>query len=156
MRLQGKLTFMNTNTRKINIAARSVVIGLILLAAMLLSACATTSSVSPEEIVKERAQARWDALLTGDFATAYSYLSPGYRSANTVVDYEIGIRVRKVQYRTAEYQGHSCEKNLCTVHFKVGYRVARPVPGMDNWESYSTVSEQWIESNGEWWFLPQK
>ena len=147
---------MNTNTRKNNIAARHIATALVLLAVLLLTACATTSTASPEDIIKERAQARWDALLEGDFATAYSYLSPGYRSAITVVDYEIGVRMQKVQYRLAEYQGHSCEKNVCTVRFKVGYRVVKPVPGLDNWESDSMVSEQWIKSNGEWWFLPQK
>jgi hypothetical protein len=147
---------MITNTRKNSIAVSPVVTVLVLLAVMLLSACATTSTASPEDIVKERAQARWDALLDGDFATAYSYYSPGYRSAMTVVDFEIGIRMRKVQYRTAEYQGHSCEKNVCTVRFKVGYQVAKPVPGLGDWESDGMVSEQWIKSNSEWWFLPQK
>ena len=135
---------------------RPVVAVLVLLAVMLLSACATTSTASSEDIVKERAQARWDALLNGDFATAYSYLSPGYRSTITVVDYEIRVRMRKVQYRTAEFQDHSCEKNVCTVRFKVGYSVVRPVPGMTEWENNSMVPEQWIKSDGDWWFLPQK
>ena len=146
---------MNTSTEKNKIAVKPFVTVLVLLAVMLLSACATTPA-SPEDIVKERAQARWDALLNGDFATAYSYLSPGYRSATTVVDFEIGMRMRKIQYRTAEFQGHSCEKNVCTVRFKVGYQVAKPVPGMAEWKSDSIVSEQWIKSDGEWWFLPQK
>ena len=135
---------------------RPVIAVLVLLAVMLLSACATTSTASSEDVIKERAQARWDALLKGDFATAYSYLSPGYRSTITVVDYEIRVRMRKVQYRTAEFQDHSCEKNVCTVRFKVGYSVVRPVPGMADWENNSTVPEQWIKSDGDWWFLPQK
>jgi hypothetical protein len=156
VRLQGKTDPMITNTRKNSIAVSPVVTVLVLLAVMLLSACATTSTASPEDIVKERAQARWDALLDGDFATAYSYFSPGYRSTITVVDFEIGVRMRKVQYRTAEYLGHSCENDVCTVQIKVGYLVARPVPGLDNWESESMLSEQWINSDGEWWFLPQK
>ena len=147
---------MNMNTRIKNIAMRPVIAVLVLLAVMLLSACATTSTASSEDVVKERAQARWDALLKGDFATAYSYLSPGYRSTITVVDYEIRVRMRKVQYRTAEFQDHSCEKNICTVRFKVIYSVVRPVPGMAEWENNSTVPEQWIKSDGDWWFLPQK
>ena len=146
---------MNTNSRINNIEVRSVATVLALLAVILLSACATTSTASPGDLVRERAQARWDALLKGDFATAYSYFSPGYRSSTTVVDYEIGIRMRKVQYRTAEFQDHSCENNVCTVRLKVGYKVAKPVPGMTDWKSESVVSEQWIKSNGNWWFLPQ-
>jgi len=149
---------MNTNTytSKNYILARPVAIALVLLAVMLLSACASTSNALSEDVVKERAQARWDALLKGDFATAYSYFSPGYRSTVTVVDYEIAVRLKKVQYRTAEYQDHSCENNVCTVRIKVGYRVAKPVPGQASWESDGMVSEQWLKSDGEWWFLPQK
>ena len=154
MRLQGKTDLMNTNTRTNSSGVRPVVAVLALLAVMLLSACATTPA-STEDVIKERAQARWDALLDGDFATAYGYFSPGYRSTITVVDFEIGVRMKKVQYRTAEYLGHSCENNVCTVQIKVGYQVARPVPGLDNWESESMLSEQWINSDGEWWFLPQ-
>jgi hypothetical protein len=155
MRLQGNTDLMNTTTRTNNSAVRPVVTVLVLLAVMLLSACAATPA-STEDVIKERAQARWDALLDGDFATAYSYFSPGYRSTITVVDFEIGVRMRKVRYRTAEYLGHSCENDVCTVQIKVGYLVARPVPGLDNWESESMLSEQWINSDGEWWFLPQK
>jgi hypothetical protein len=146
---------MNMRSGINNIAVRSVVTALALLAVILLSACATTSTASPGELVRERAQARWDALLNSDFATAYSYLSPGYRSATTVVDYEIGIRMRKVQYRTAETQDYSCEKSVCTVRIKVGYKLAKAVPGMAAWESDGMVSEQWIKSDGNWWFLPQ-
>jgi hypothetical protein len=155
MRLQGNTDLMDTTTRTNNSAVRPVVTVLVLLAVMLLSACAATPT-STEDVIKERAQARWDALLDGDFATAYSYFSPGYRSTITVVDFEIGVRMRKVRYRTAEYLGHSCENDVCTVQIKVGYQVARPVPGLDNWESESMLSEQWINSDGEWWFLPQK
>lgn len=144
------------NATKLGGAPRSAATVLVLLLVMLLSACATTSTAEPEDIVRDRAQARWDALLVGDFETAYSYYSPGFRSATSVVDFAIGIRMRKVQYLSAEYQDQSCENNVCTVQFKLGYRVAKPVPGVDNWESEGVVSEQWIKSDGEWWFLPQK
>jgi len=144
------------NAIKISGAARPAATALVLLLVMLLSACATTSTAEPEDIVRDRAQARWDALLAGDFETAYSYYSPGFRSATSVVDFTIGIRMRKVQYSSAEYQDQNCDKNICTVRFKLGYRVGKPVPGVDNWESDGVVSEQWIKSDGEWWFLPQK
>jgi len=147
---------MNISTEKNKSAVKPFVTVLVLLAVMLLSACATTSTASPEEIVRERAQARWDALLNGDFATAYSYYSPGFRSATTVVDYEIGIRMRKVQYRTSEYQDQSCENIVCTVRFKVGYHVVKPVPGLDKFTHDGLVSEKWIKSDSEWWFLPQE
>ena len=56
----------------------------------LLAACATTTGQfvteqSPPEVKKEvvtaRANARWQALLRGDLAAAYEYLSPGSKAA---------------------------------------------------------------------------
>lgn len=126
-----------------------------LLAVALLSACATTGPSADNEI-GERAQARWDALLEGDFATAYSYLSPGYRSRISVVDYELSTRMKRVQYRSAQYQEHTCEKDVCTVQVKIEYKVAKPVPGVAEFVGENTIFEQWIKSDSNWWFLPQK
>ena len=151
-----KNEFMNTITRKNNIAVRPLVTVLILLAVMLLSACATTSTSSPEDIVRERAQARWDALLSRDYAGAYALYSPGYRSTATVVDFEISIRMRRIRYTSATYKGQSCDENTCTVSFQVGYRVGTPVPGVGVWDGYEVINDQWIKTGGEWWYLPEE
>ena len=147
---------MNTYTRINKIAISPVVTALVLLAVMLLSGCATTSTVTREDIVKERAQARWDALLARDYASAYEYYSPGYRSTASVVDFEISVRMRRIGYTSAEYQEQSCDENTCTVAFNVGYRVGTPVPGVGVWDGYQTVNDQWIKTGGEWWYLPEE
>ena len=132
--------------------SRSVIMVLYVLAAV--SACAANPPA--DNVVAERAQARWDALLAGDYAAAYVYYSPGYRSSKSAVDLGMDIRTRKVKYRSAQYQDQSCEKDTCTVRVEVGYEVTKPVPGLNKWESKSIISEKWIKSDGEWWFLPQK
>ena len=121
----------------------------------LLAACASTPAAR-DKLIEQRAQARWDALLARDYETAYSYLSPGYRSTTSVTDFEIGVRARRVQYISAEYRSHSCEEAVCTVQIMVGYRVVRPVVGLPEWKSTSLVEERWINSDGGWWFLPEK
>jgi hypothetical protein len=131
------------------------VIGILALAMVTLSGCATTPAAR-DRAIEQRAQARWEALLARDYAAAYQYLSPGYRSTTSATDFEIGIRARRVQYLSAEYQGHSCEEAACTVQIIVGYRVVRPVAGLPEWKSSSLVEERWIESDGQWWFLPEK
>ena len=128
----------------------------ILPAVMLLSACATTSTAPPEDIVKQRAQARWDALLARDYATAYSYYSPGYRSTTSVTDYEIGIRLRRVRWTSAEYLEHNCDENTCAVKFRLGYRVGSPVPGVDVWDGWDGIEDQWVKTGGEWWYFPEE
>lgn len=129
-------------------------LGLLLLVA-LLSACAA-SAPTRDEVIPERAQARWDALLAGDFGTAYGYLSPGVRSTMSATDFEIAFRLRRIQYLSAEYREHSCGDDVCTVKMIIGYRVVQPLAGVPEWESESAVEERWILSGGEWWYLPEK
>lgn len=129
-------------------------IGMLLLLA-LITACAA-SAPTRDEIIAERAQARWDALLAGDFESAYAFLTPGVRSTMTATDMEIEFRLRRVQYLSAEYLDHGCADQVCTVKIRVGFRVAKPVVGMKEWESESTAEEQWILSGGQWWYLPEK
>jgi len=126
----------------------------VLLSLMLLSACATTPS--PDEIVKERAEARWEALLSRDYASAYSFYSPGYRSTTSATDFEIEFRLRRVRWTMAEYMDHDCEENTCSVSFRMGYRVGSPVPGVNSWDGYDKVTDQWVKTSGEWWYLPEE
>lgn len=120
----------------------------------LLTACAGTGSTKKNP-VEERAQQRWDALLAGDFDTAYSLYSPGYRSANSRVDFEISQRSRKVAILAAIVDGSECDADACTVTSQVQYRVGSPVPGVSKWESSSKVQERWVRTEGKWWYVPE-
>jgi len=138
------------------IKTRKVIFAFNLLAVILLSACATTPPVNEGDMVAEKAGARWDALLSRDYAGAYSYYSPGYRSAVSATDFEIEYRLRRVRWISAEYLEHECDENTCTVKFKMGYQVKSPVPGVDSFSGYDVSSDQWIKTGGEWWYLPDE
>ncbi len=120
-----------------------------------LTACATAPE-NTENSIAVRAQDRWDALLAGDYETAYAFYSPGYRSTRSVVDFAIGIRSRRVRWTSAEYMEHSCLENSCTVLFNVGFTVNKPVPGMKKFDGSNTVEEKWVKTEGQWWYLPKK
>jgi hypothetical protein len=120
----------------------------------LLSACASTPS--QETDIKQRAQARWDAVLAGDWDSAYSYYSPGYRSSTSRVDFEIAMRLRKVRWTSAEVQESSCTADACTLDTKLGYRIASPVPGVNEWKNSTVVAERWVRTDGQWWFVPEE
>jgi hypothetical protein len=120
-----------------------------------LTACAT-SPESAGDTIEKRAQDRWDALLAGDYETAYSFYSPGFRSTTTMIDLAIKIRSQRVQWVSAEYKDHSCDESACTVNVLVGFKIAKPVKGMKVWESSSLVDEQWVKTEGQWWYLPKK
>jgi hypothetical protein len=127
----------------------------LVLTAAILSACATGPGRVGNVIV-ERAQGRWEALLAGDFEKAYSYYSPGYRSGTSVFDFTFEIRSRRVIWTSAQYREHSCVENSCTVLFDVGYRVVQPVPGLDKWDGSDELEEKWVKTGGQWWYLPKK
>ena len=124
------------------------------LAVLALSACATTPGGDDKRVV-DRAQARWDAVISGDLETAYTYYSPGYRSAASVIDYAVEMRTRRVAYTSAKYVSHECEEARCTVKFHVGFRVPAPVPGMTVFDSKQMVDDTWIRTDGKWWYLPK-
>ena len=122
---------------------------------MFLVACAGTGETKHHP-VEERAQQRWDALLKGDFDTAYTFYSPGYRSANSRVDFEISYRTRKVAIYQAKVLGSDCSAEACDVTTEVGYRVGSPVPGVSKWDSTSNLQERWVKTEGKWWFVPEE
>ncbi|HKJ18049.1 MAG TPA: hypothetical protein VJ984_11910 [Xanthomonadales bacterium] len=130
-------------------------LALLILPVVLLTACATTGGGSGGGPVAKRAQDRWDAVLANDFETAYQYYSPGFRSSQTRGDFELSMRLRKVQFRNADYQDQSCEEDVCTLKFSVGYQIASPVPGLETWESKTTLEEKWVRTQGEWWYYPE-
>ena len=137
---------------------------LVALFVLLLSACASNAVVtetaksakSDDDIVVQRAQARWDAMLSKDLETAYSYYSPGYRSTMSLPDFVFKQRTRRVKWETAEYLGHTCTERSCKVKFKTGFRVDKAVPGMDVYRGSDEIEETWVKPDDEWWYVPPK
>ena len=140
-----------------NVAGRLARATLLPLSLIILAGCAANPA-QPEatDPFPQRAEARWEALLSGDLETAYSYLSPGYRSTVSMIDWGVSQRQRKVWWTGAEYVSHDCEENRCIVVFSADFTVMAPVPGADRFDSKQTVRETWIKSEGEWWYLPKK
>jgi len=126
-----------------------------LLLTALVSAC--TIPVKPAATdIKQRAQARWDAVLKGDYDTAYGFYSPGYRSSHSRTDFEIALRSRRVRWTSAEVKESSCKADVCRVKTNVGYSVTGALPGVPVWKSKQDIEENWVRTDGQWWFLPDE
>lgn len=128
---------------------------LVLLPTLFLFACATTGGGSGGPVVK-RAMERWDALLAHDYDTAYEFFSPGYRSSHSRSDFELNMRLRKVQFTNAEFVQQDCTENSCTLNFKVYYTIASPVPGIETWNGNTSIDQKWIMTEGQWWYFPEE
>jgi hypothetical protein len=113
--------------------------------ALALAGCAAVDSRPDAEVLKDRAQARWDAVVKGDFKAAYGYLSPTTRSTLTPEAYEGGVR--KGFYKGVQVDKVTCESPaLCDTHSTVEYefrgaRVKTP------------LKETWIKEGSTWWYV---
>lgn len=125
---------------------------LAVLAAILLAACADNRPA--EEIVAERAQARWDALVARDFAAAYEYYTPGYRETTTAEAFSAEMSIRSVKWTAAEVFGIECEADAprCEVRTRLKYSAPGAIPGVGSIESSSGVRETWIQIGRKWWY----
>ena len=129
--------------------------GLALLSSLLLlSACATTAPKAAD--IQERANARWEALFSGDLAAAYEYLSPGYRSSVSSNQYMRAILLKRVQWIAAEYKTHECTETSCKVKFVLSYRVAGALPGVKSYVGKMDIEEPWVMVDQQWYYVPQQ
>lgn len=117
----------------------------------LLAACSEPPR-PPEEIVAERAQARWDALIAGDPASAYEYRTPGYREKASVTDHAVQYSRRGVTWTASEVRDVECAEARCEVEISIAYR-ADGAPGvLSGMEGRRSIKEIWLQIDGEWWY----
>lgn len=118
---------------------------LVLVLAVAFSGCAAIKPRSAEEIVKQRSQARWDALVKGDVANAYTFFSPGSRAVLSADDY--AASVRKGFWKSATVDRVVCETaETCLAQATIEYefqgkRIKTP------------LRETWIREGSDWWYV---
>ena len=127
---------------------------LALLSLGLISGCDQDDGHAMPEGVEARAQARWDALGEGDSQAAYQYLSPGYRSSVSEDTYRLRLLNQRVRWTGGEVTGSDCSETACTVNVAVTYEIAQPFDGVDEMSSTRKTVENWVRSEGRWWYLP--
>jgi hypothetical protein len=98
-----------------------------------------------EELVKQRAQARWDALIKGDVKAAYTYLSPASREVTPLERYQ--AKTNTGSFRAIKLDRVSCEAETCQVRLWLTFdhRVMQGVT--------TPVEETWVFDGGQAWFV---
>ena len=112
-------------------------------------------SKDPSEAVRQRAIERWDLLGGRHAVKAYDYLSPGYRSTHTLEQYVAFVATSRVQWKSAKVNSVKCDEEVCTLNLGVrsvipGTALSRP----SDLELEAPVTEKWVRSEGQWFFLP--
>lgn len=124
-----------------------------LLLIMALAACATSGK--QESLIGQRAQQRWDLLLAEDYDGAYRYLSPAYRSSVSSTQYQRRLLLQKVRWTGARYIDSECLENSCKVRISLDYSLRKALPGVPSYDGTQEVDEQWVKSEGQWWYVPE-
>jgi len=111
-----------------------------------LAGCATVAKApAPEEIVKARAQARWNALVQGDVKTAYEYYGPGTRQTMTLAEFAAGMKIgfwKAVTVDKVECGAPDrCEVSTTIEYEYRGQRIKTP------------SRETWIHEGSDWWLV---
>lgn len=131
----------------------------------LLSACAANTPASPnaapiaapaaaplaEDAVRAMAAARWQALIAGDFAKAYTYTAPSYRQLNSFEMFRGSKQGATIKWLSANPLKVSCELTVCAVQIELESKPMTPFPFKGTLNS--ALDEKWVLEEGKWWIL---
>lgn len=142
----GFLHNLSSNTSRRTLGGRSKVVGFAAMLAglMVATACATLDSRPAPVVVKERAQARWNALVGGDSKAAYAYLTPTTRATLKYEDYAANVKTGF--WKAVTVDSVDCKKeDVCNASVTIEYehkggRVKTP------------LQETWIQEGRNWWY----
>jgi hypothetical protein len=134
---------MHPISRRLSLAA-------LLAAAAWLAACASLQS-KPEDSVTERANARWQALIQGDMAKAYTYSTSGFRAVVNLENFKsrTGIAGR---WHAAQVVNVTCDTpERCKAVIKLEFSTL--IPGFSKDRMKTHIDETWLLEDGQWWIF---
>lgn len=129
----------------------------------LLVACGTGAPsrsdrpLTDEEIIAQRAKARWDAIIAKDYAAAYEYLTPGTRATTPLNAYILRMSGATLRWTDAKVGNVVCEEpDVCVATVTISYTVRQTRPGLGDLGADTPLKENWLRSGGQWYHLPEK
>jgi hypothetical protein len=103
-----------------------------------------------EAELRERVQARWDAVIKGEIDKAYGFETPEYRKAHAEEDYRAAIG-RRVTWHVATLKDLRYDRtDAAEAIIALDYSFA--LPGSDEMaRTTSIISDRWVYSEDQWW-----
>jgi len=136
-------------------SAAALAVGLAIIVGV--AGCSTTGEpltkdLSPEAkqaAVKQRVNARWEALIKGDLDRAYEFLSPTSRETVSLAAFK--ARKGPLVWKAATIDSITCEVEACRVELTVTYDY--PVQGKTMQDIRTPLSETWVLDKGVAWLV---
>lgn len=123
----------------------------LLLAASAMAGCAT-APLSPEQVVAQRAQERWAALIAGDVQKAYGYLSPASRALTPFEIWRATAVAKATVWKAAKAVKVECDSSeRCKARVNIDHQPLVLAGRLGT--ITAAVDETWLLDNGEWWLL---
>lgn len=143
-RVRGSL---QSSARRATLAAGAT----LLLASALVGCAGLGSAPAPEQLVRELATQRWQALLSKDFDKAYAFSVPSYRQIRTAEYYRGKRQATPVKWLAAEVLRVECQEAKCAVRIKLESKPL--VPFQFDGTLSTGLDETWVLENGQWWIF---
>ena len=126
-----------------------VISGVLLLC---LVSCAPPKSA--EELVFERATARWALMKDGEYEEAWEYYAPGFRQSTSREAFARDAARRQTAITDAIVVEVTCEPEgaRCEVTTELGYRLLAGPASLRGLESQRMIRERWIYIDQNWWY----
>ena len=87
-------------------------------------------------------------------AGAYEYLSPGYRSSVSSLQYQRSLLLKRVKWTKANFIESECEEITCNVKFSLEFTVYGALPGVKAFNGTQDIEESWVLIDDVWYFVP--
>ncbi len=122
------------------------------LSGLFIGACG--EKISPEEMVKQRAAARWAIRASGKIDGLYEYLSPSQRQVVGRIAYERTFG-GAVKYLGAEIKSVNCEGEkpddyeICHAKIYVKFETR----GANTTKAGTLLEETWVKEDNQWWLV---
>lgn len=107
--------------------------------------CATLAPATPEQVVRQRSQERWNDLVKGDFKAAYAFMSPGSKSVESEEKY--AGRLRRDFWKGAQVDKVECpSQDACDVSLTIEYEFMGR-------RTKTPLLESWVREGSNWWYV---
>ncbi len=103
----------------------------------------------PEQIVRDLAAKRWQAIIAKDYARAYQLSAPGYRKVKSAEQFRAAYESAPVKRVSAEVVSLSCDAEKCRVTVELKNTPVLPFPFRGT--VASAIDETWLKEDGSWW-----
>lgn len=125
---------------------------------LLVAGCASQPSdpiLQSEQIIKQRAQERWDASRKGDFEKAFSFTTPSYRAVTDIKVFRNATSGSQ-NLVSADVLSVKCETEAsCAAKVRFQFHSPITLQNLKQDIIENHFDETWVKEDGNWWLFKQ-